>query len=164
MPADEGNADRIAQLAERFASMSPEELKQDADFHALSDEDRAAIAAYADQRAVHLRERSEADLAIAEPFQWAASVDPLEVLELGWSLVDELMTATEPARLLAWMDRIGDGDRRDLVAGLFALLLWQHHSALEDDKAPPAMRQLNQRWWAHCAEQRRQHKRDGGEQ
>jgi hypothetical protein len=52
--------DRIARLAERFKSMSDDELVRERLL--LSDEDAAAISAFADQKMAHLDERSEAVL------------------------------------------------------------------------------------------------------
>ncbi len=144
----ESDDDRIARLADHLAGLSAEELRDDAQWEGLSDDDRKAVVAYSEQKAAHLFERAEAQAVIGESFHWAAHTDPLKALDLGWELITALGEATEPVGLLAWIDRIAAEERRDVVCALFAAVVHDMCSELNDREAPAAIKEVERQWYA----------------
>src|SRR5690242_1618802 len=89
-------------------------------------------AAFAEQKAAHMREQAELAVQDAKVFRWASESDPLEAMDRGSALLDELERATEPSGLLA-MARVLVRDAPDAAAtALFAATIMAARSPLED--------------------------------
>ncbi len=83
-------------------------------------------------------------------------VDPLDVLDHGWDLLNTLREATEPAGLLAWIDRIAlFEDRRDVVCAVFAAAVHQICGDHEGE-VPAAFAELERRWYARLGQRQRE--------
>jgi hypothetical protein len=74
------DADRIARIARRLAALPEDEIENDPEFLALSDEDRKAVTRFAAQATAQALQTAEADSEMAESFDSAADADLLEVL------------------------------------------------------------------------------------
>jgi hypothetical protein len=142
------DADRIAPIARRLAALPMDEIENDPEFLALSDEDREAVARFAARGTAEALETAEADSEMAESFGSAAHADLMEVLTRGWDVIHALGRSTQPVALLAWIEQIAKDDQHEVVAALFAAVL---DDVCSRDDAPPALKELDAQWFARTA-------------
>jgi hypothetical protein len=142
------DADRIARIARRLATLREDEIENDPEFLALSNADREAVARSAAQGTAHALETAAADSEMAESFGSAADADLIEVLTRGSDVIHALGRSTQPVALLAWIEQIAKQDQDEVVAALFAAVL--DHVCQRDD-APPALKELDAQWFARTA-------------
>jgi hypothetical protein len=142
------DADRITRIARRLAALPMDDIENDPEFLALSDEDREAVARFAAQGTAETMETAEADSERGESFGSAADADLIEVLTRGWDVIQALGRSTQPVALLAWIEQIAKDDQQELVAALFAAVL---DDVCSRDDAPPALKELDAQWFARTA-------------
>ena len=142
------DADRIARIARRLAALPEDAIEHDAEFLALSSDERDAVARFAAQRTAEALQTAEADSEMAESFGSAAHADLMEVLTRGWDVIHALGRSTQPVALLPWIDQIAKDDPHEVVAALFAAVL---DDVCSRDDAPPALNVLDAQWFARTA-------------
>ena len=142
------DADRIARIARRLAALPEDAIEHDAEFLALSSDERDAVARFAAQRTAEALQTAEADSEMAESFGSAAHADLMEVLTRGWDVIHALGRSTQPVALLAWIEQIAKDDQHEVVAALFAAVL---DDVCSRDDAPPALKELDAQWFARTA-------------
>ena len=142
------HADRIARIARRLAALPEDEIENDPEFVALSNDEREAVARFAAQGTAEALRTAAADSEMAESFGSAADADLMEVLTRGWDVIHALGRSTQPVALLAWIEQIAKDDPHEVVAALFAAVL---DDVCSRDDAPPALKELDAQWFAHTA-------------
>jgi hypothetical protein len=142
------DADRIARIARRLAALPEDEIENDPEFVALSNDEREAVARFAAQVTAEALQTAEADSEMADSFGSAADADLMEVLTRGWDVIHALGRSTQPVALLAWIEQIAKDDQHEVVAALFAAVL---DDVCSRDDAPPALKELDAQWFARTA-------------
>jgi len=72
--------------------------------------------------------------------RWVTTSDPLDILDRGWEVLWPLLESTQPAALLAMIDRFAGHEPQDVVCALFALLI---DRGWHLDEPPPEIAALN---------------------